>query len=60
MLTAFSRRGSHADAGSYISEEVYIRFAGAVSGQSAWRWANAWHQCGGRFLFTLKKRARNE
>jgi hypothetical protein len=50
-------RGVYADAGGYISEEVSIRFAGAGAGtgQSVWRWSDGWHQCGGRFLFTLKK-----
>jgi hypothetical protein len=50
-------RGTYADAGGYVTEEVFIRFAGADSGtgRSAWRWSDGWHQCGGRFLFTLKK-----
>jgi hypothetical protein len=50
-------RGVYADAGGYISEEVLIKFTGpdTGTGQSAWRWSDGWHQCGGRFLFTLKK-----
>ena len=50
-------RGVYADAGGYISEEVLIQFTGADTGvgQSAWRWSDGWHQCGGRFRFTLKK-----
>ena len=50
-------RGTYPDDGGLISEEVVVNFTGPDSGagQSAWRWANAWHQCGGRFLFTLKK-----
>jgi hypothetical protein len=51
-------RGSYADSGGYISEEVYIKFAdaGAGTGKSAWRWSDGWHQCGGRFIFTLEKK----
>jgi hypothetical protein len=51
-------RGTYPDDGGLISEEVSVKFTGNESGegQSAWRWANAWHQCGGRFLFTLKKK----
>ena len=50
-------RGTYADAGGYITEDVLIQFVGASSGtgQSAWKWSAGWHQCGGRFLFTLKK-----
>ncbi|MCU0561156.1 MAG: hypothetical protein MUD16_13310 [Desulfobacterales bacterium] len=50
-------RGTYADAGGYVTEEVFIRFAGGDSGtgQSVWRWSDGWHQCGGRFRFTLKK-----
>jgi hypothetical protein len=50
-------RGTYADAGGYVTEEVLIRFADANSGtgRSVWRWSDGWHQCGGRFLFTLKK-----
>ena len=50
-------RGTYADAGGYVSEEVLIRFVDSTSGagQSVWRWSDGWHQCGGRFLFTLKK-----
>lgn len=52
-------RGTYADAGGYVSEEVSIQFSDSSSGagQSAWRWSDGWHQCGGRFLFTLKKKA---
>jgi hypothetical protein len=51
-------RGTYADAGGYVTEEVLIQFAGPGSGkgQSVWRWSDGWHQCGGRFLFTLKKK----
>lgn len=51
-------RGTYADAGGYVSEEVYIRFAESNSGtgRSVWRWSDGWHQCGGRFLFTLQKK----
>jgi len=50
-------RGTYADAGGYVTEEVFIKFAepGSGTGQSAWRWSDGWHQCGGRFLFTLRK-----
>jgi hypothetical protein len=50
-------RGTYADAGGYITEEVFIKFSesDAGTGQSVWRWSDGWHQCGGRFLFTLKK-----
>ena len=50
-------RGTYADAGGYVTEDVLIQFAGAGSGtgQSAWKWSDGWHQCGGRFHFTLKK-----
>lgn len=50
-------RGTYPEDGGLISEDVTVTFTGAESGegQSAWRWANAWHQCGGRFRFTLKK-----
>jgi hypothetical protein len=50
-------RGTYADAGGYITEEVFIKLAehGVGTGQSVWRWSDGWHQCGGRFLFTLKK-----
>jgi hypothetical protein len=50
-------RGTYADAGGYVSEEVLIRFVDSTSGagQSVWRWSDGWHQCGGRFQFTLKK-----
>lgn len=50
-------RGTYADAGGYVTEEVLIQFAGPGSGtgQSVWRWSDGWHQCGGRFLLTLKK-----
>lgn len=51
-------RGTYADAGGYVTEEVLIQFAGTGSGtgQSVWRWSDGWHQCGGRFLLTLKKK----
>jgi hypothetical protein len=51
-------RGTYADAGGYITEEVFIKFleSGSGRGQSAWRWSDGWHQCGGRFVFTLKKK----
>lgn len=51
-------RGTYADAGGYVTEDVIIKFANPTSGsgQSAWRWSDGWHQCGGRFLFTLKKK----
>jgi hypothetical protein len=51
-------RGTYADAGGYVTEEVLIQFAGPGSGtgQSVWRWSDGWHQCGGRFLLTLKKK----
>jgi hypothetical protein len=51
-------RGTYADAGGYVSEEVLIRFSGSGSGagQSVWKWSDGWHQCGGRYLFTLKKK----
>jgi len=50
-------RGTYPEDGGLISEDVTVTFTGPDSGegQSAWRWANAWHQCGGRFRFTLKK-----
>jgi len=50
-------RGTYADDGGYITEEVFIKFADSNSGggQSVWRWSDGWHQCGGRFQFTLKK-----
>jgi len=50
-------RGTYADAGGYVTEEVFIKFAdsGSGTGLSVWRWSDGWHQCGGRFLFTLKK-----
>jgi len=50
-------RGTYADAGGYVTEEVFIRFADSISGagRSVWRWSDGWHQCGGRFHFTLKK-----
>jgi hypothetical protein len=50
-------RGTYADAGGYVTEEVMIQFAESHSGtgQSVWRWSDGWHQCGGRFAFTLKK-----
>ena len=50
-------RGTYPDEGGFISEEVLVKFTGPDSGEgkSAWRWANAWHQCGGQFQFTLKK-----
>jgi hypothetical protein len=50
-------RGTYADAGGYVTEEVLIQFAGPGSGtgQSVWRWSDGWHQCGGRFFLTLKK-----
>ena len=51
-------RGTYADAGGYITEEVLIKFAESSSGtgRSVWKWSDGWHQCGGRFLFTLKKK----
>jgi hypothetical protein len=51
-------RGTYADAGGYITEEVFIKFteSGSGAGQSVWRWSDGWHQCGGRFVFTLKKK----
>jgi hypothetical protein len=51
-------RGTYADAGGYVSEEVYISFAepNSGTGRSAWKWSDGWHQCGGRFLFTLQKK----
>jgi hypothetical protein len=51
-------RGTYADAGGYITEEVFIKFAQSRSGtgQSDWRWSDGWHQCSGRFQFTLKKK----
>jgi hypothetical protein len=51
-------RGTYADAGGYVTEDVTIKFAnsGAGTGQSVWRWSDGWHQCGGRFAFTLKKK----
>ncbi len=51
-------RGTYADDGGYVSEEVYIKFAdaGSGTGRSAWRWSDGWHQCGGRFLFIIKKK----
>jgi hypothetical protein len=50
-------RGTYADAGGYVTEEVFIKFTepGSGTGQSVWRWSDGWHQCGGRFLLTLKK-----
>ena len=50
-------RGTYADAGGYVTEEVFIKFVESSSGtgQSAWRWSDGWHQCGGRFVFSLKK-----
>jgi hypothetical protein len=50
-------RGTYADAGGYVTEEVFIKLAesGSGAGQSVWRWSDGWHQCGGRFHFTLKK-----
>jgi hypothetical protein len=51
-------RGTYADAGGYVTEDVAIKFANSSSGtgQSIWRWSDGWHQCGGRFIFTLKKK----
>ncbi len=51
-------RGTYADSGGYVSEEVFIQFVGSSSGtgRSVWRWSDGWHQCGGHFRFTLKKR----
>lgn len=51
-------RGTYADAGGYVTEDVTIKFAnsGSGTGQSVWRWSDGWHQCGGRFAFTLKKK----
>ncbi len=51
-------RGTYADSGGYVTEDVIIKFAdsGSGTGQSIWRWSDGWHQCGGRFIFTLKKR----
>lgn len=51
-------RGTYADAGGYVSEELSITFAdsGSGAGHSVWTWSDGWHQCGGRFLFTLKKK----
>ena len=50
-------RGTYADDGGYVTEDVAIKFAnsGSGTGQSVWRWSDGWHQCGGRFLFKLKK-----
>ena len=50
-------RGTYADNGGYITEEVFIKFANSNSGggHSVWRWSDGWHQCGGRFQFTLNK-----
>lgn len=50
-------RGTYAEAGGYVSEEVSIQFddSNSGTGQSVWRWSDGWHQCGGRFRFILKK-----
>lgn len=50
-------RGTYADAGGYVTEDVIIKFvdSGSGTGQSVWRWSDGWHQCRGRFHFTLKK-----
>jgi hypothetical protein len=46
-------RGTYPDDGGLISEDVAVTFTGPDAGEglSAWRWANAWHPCGGRFRF---------
>jgi len=51
-------RGTYADAGGYVTEEVTIQFANSRSGagHSVWRWSDGWHQCGGNYLFTLMKK----
>jgi hypothetical protein len=54
-------RGTYADAGGYITEEVFIKFSESSSGtgQSVWKWSDGWHQCGGRFVFMLKKKSKD-
>lgn len=50
-------RGTYADVGGYVTEDVIIVFVDSSSGtgQSLWRWSDGWHQCGGHFIFKLKK-----
>jgi hypothetical protein len=53
----FQVRGTYADQGGYVTEDVVLEFAGGQTGTGAsvWRWSDGWHQCGGSFRFTLKK-----
>jgi len=50
-------RGTYADHGGYVTEDVVLEFSSRQTGtgSSVWRWSDGWHQCGGSFRFTLKK-----
>ena len=43
--------------GGYVTEMLEIAFDDARKGQgeSVWYWSDGYHQCGGRFKFTLEK-----
>lgn len=50
-------RATYSDDGGYVTEAVTLEFTSGRSGtgDSVWRWSDGWHQCGGRFHFTLEK-----